>query len=158
MNPIRSTLLMLAVREARQYGATSREVLASFALGTVRPELQEELDTQLAALGVPPSDAITEAEQVFTGDITVEDLRVLVSGYCSAGQPLTNDQAKEISDVAVRLLKCTRRWHKTIGQAQVIADTLVERDAMLNPPPERKPQTFPRPLAHAVRMPGRGVR
>lgn len=154
---IRRTLLALAVREARAYGTTTREVLASFAANNVRPELRKDLDTQLAALGVPASAAIEQAEQVFTvGDIDTDDLLLLVQGY--AGEMPTPQQAREVSEVAARLFKAARRHAKRVGQAQVIADNLLEQDRMLNPPPEQPVRTFHRAQARTVAMPGRGLR
>jgi hypothetical protein len=159
VNAIKSTLLTLAVREARQFGATAHEVLESFAKGTVRPELQVELDTQLAALGVPAPSAISMAETVFTDDLRIDDLLTLVQGYARSGQELTPPQAREINEVATRLFKATRRRAKHVDQAQTIANSLMEQDAVLaaleHPAPP--PQTFHRARSTAVHMPGRGI-
>lgn len=153
---IRRSLLSLAAREARAYETTIREVLHSFALADVRPELQAELDTQIAALGVPAALAIETAERIFgTDDIGIGDLLLVVQAY--AGEMPTPPQAREIELLASRLAKVSRRYAKRKGQAEVAVESLLEADRIANPIRQRPAQTFHRTQARTVSMPGRGI-
>jgi DNA-binding TFAR19-related protein (PDSD5 family) len=156
MSGVKRTLLGLAAREAREYQTTIQQVLRTFALGEVRPEIAKDLETQLSALGVPPGDAIAQAETIFSSfEIEVEDLLIILQGY--AGAMPTPIQGRELVSIMGRFYTNTRRHAKRMSQAQALAQPLLERDALENPPPTRPAQTFHRAAVRAAAIPGRGV-